>query len=91
MRERQREGLGMLDIKDRVVRGLYEAATGALAWPEALQALSDEFRAMVCQYLVVDRASGEIAVCEQPHGVAVDALLDYIREYHRIDPHLQAY
>ena len=81
----------MLDIEDRVVRALYEAATGALAWPEALHALSGEFDAMVCQYLVVDRASGELAVCEQPHGVAVDALLDYIREYHRIDPHTKAF
>lgn len=74
---------------DRIVSQLYEAAAGLLPWPTALTALSRAFDAMVVQYVTFDVRTDRLIGCEQPEGVVVDAVLDYMREYNRLDPHVR--
>jgi len=76
-----------LSVDDRVVQGLYEAAAGLVPWNLALGALDDTVGAVVSQLVVVDKTSGHLVVSEQPDHTPIAAVLDYIREYHRIDPH----
>ena len=73
---------------DLIISQLYEAAAGLLPWPVALTSLAHAFGAMVAQYVSIDKATGQMLVCEQPEGMVVDGVLDYIREYNRIDPHV---
>lgn len=77
------------DPNDLIISQLYEAAAGLLPWPAALTSLSHAFGAMVVQYVSIDNETGQLLLCEQPEGMAVDAVLDYVRQYNRIDPHAQ--
>jgi DNA-binding CsgD family transcriptional regulator len=72
---------------DEVLSGLYRAATGGLAWHTALQWLSDAAQGSFCQLLVVDKLSGRLALSLQSTSTPVEGALDYMREYHRHDPH----
>jgi DNA-binding CsgD family transcriptional regulator len=72
---------------DEVLSGLYRAATGAMPWHAALQRLSDAADGSFCQLLAVDKASGRLALSLQSTSAPVEGALDYMREYHRHDPH----
>ena len=76
-----------LNVDDRVVQGLYQAAAGMVPWNVALGALDDSVGAVVSQLVVVDKTNGHLVASEQPDHTPIVAVLDYIREYHRIDPH----
>ena len=72
---------------DDIVRGLYRAATGAMPWHAALQRLCDAAEGTFCQLLAVDKSSGRLAISLHSTGAPVEGTLDYMREYHRHDPH----
>lgn len=75
------------DVSDEVVQGLYEASAGVQSWRVALAWLNDAFGSLLCQLLTVRKRTGELLLCEQPSGLAVDAVLDYVRAYSLSDPH----
>jgi DNA-binding CsgD family transcriptional regulator len=76
-----------LDLDDGVVHDLYQAAAGMLHWNVALARLDAVIGAVVSQLVVLDKTNGHLVLSEQPDHTPVVAVLDYIREYHRIDPH----
>ena len=79
----------MRDIDDAVVQGLYEAAAGTVPWKTALDALDAAIGGVIgSQVVVVDKTSGQLLLSEQPDHTPPDAVLEYIREYHRHDPHV---
>lgn len=78
--------IGSLD--DALIAGFYEAASGLRTWPEVLDRFTEATRAFVCQFLVTDKTRGQLALCESSSSAPVAGVLDYIREYHAIDPHM---
>ena len=74
-------------LDDAVLHRLYEAAAGLHPWADALAGLGAACNGLICQLLMVDRSTGRLVLCEQPTGVVVDGVLDYVREYNLIDPH----
>ena len=73
---------------DGIVSGLYRAATGGLPWHAALQGLSDRLQGNFCQLVVFEKATGRLALSLQSTQAPVEGTLDYVREYHRHDPHI---
>jgi DNA-binding CsgD family transcriptional regulator len=79
------------ELNDTVVRELYEAAAGLVAWPKALDGLFTELKVRQMQLLTVDKTNGSLVRSDQPahmDSIVFDAILEYVREYHRYDPHL---
>lgn len=77
------------DLDDAVVQGLYEAAAGTVPWKVALAALDDAAGATSgSQLVVVDKTNGQVVRSEQPDHTSPDGVLEYMREYHRLDPHV---
>jgi DNA-binding CsgD family transcriptional regulator len=78
-------------LNDTVVRELYEAAAGLVTWPKALDGLFTELKVRQMQLLTVDKTNGTLVRSDQPahmDSIVFDAILEYVREYHRFDPHL---
>lgn len=73
---------------DDLVSSLYQAATGARPWHEVLQAVVDRFEGFFCQLVALDVRTGRMALTLHSSGSPMDGVLDYMREYHRIDPHV---
>lgn len=78
-----------MNVDQGVVQGLYEAAAGLKSWPDALGPLTRANDALVCQVVIADKITGRLTMCEQPDFGPNDAILDYVREYHKVDPHAQ--
>jgi len=79
------------ELNDSVLRELYEAAAGLVPWPQALDGLFAELKVRQMQLLTVDKSNGTLVRSEQPahmDAIVFDAILEYVREYHRYDPHL---
>ncbi len=80
------------DLNDRVVRDLYEAAAGLVPWSDALNGLHGELQVRQMQLLTIDKLDGSLVRSDQPScmdSLVFDAILEYVREYHRCDPHVQ--
>lgn len=76
------------EMDDDVVHGLYEAGAGLREWPSALALLSDTIGGVQgAQLVVVDKRNGNLVRSEQPGHTPADAVLEYVRHYHRLDPH----
>lgn len=73
---------------DSLVSSLYQAATGARPWHEVLQALSEQLEGDFCQLIVVEKATGRLALSLHSTRAPMEGALDYMREYHRHDPHV---
>lgn len=76
-----------MELDDEVLQDLYQAAAGMLPWKVALDKLDAAVGSVVSQFVVFDKTTGHLVLSEQPDHTPVVAVLDYIREYHRIDPH----
>ncbi len=76
-----------MNVDEQVVQGLYEAAAGIKLWPEALGPLTHANNALVCQVVIADKFTGALTLCEQPDFGPNDAVLDYVRDFHKADPH----
>jgi DNA-binding CsgD family transcriptional regulator len=78
-------------LNDTVVRELYEAAAGITPWSHALDGLYRELKVRQMQLLTVDKTNGALVRSDQPtcmDSLVFDAILEYVREYHRHDPHV---
>ena len=73
-----------VDVDDRVLHGLYEAAAGLKQWKDAMQALDGAVGAYCSQMVVIDRSSGHLILSEQPDETPADAVLDYTTASTRI-------
>lgn len=71
-----------------LVSRLYQAATAALPWHTVLQELAEHFEARFCQLVALHRPTGRMTLSLQSAGAPMDGVLDYMREYHRLDPHV---
>jgi hypothetical protein len=79
------------ELSDTVVRQLYEGAAGIVPWSDALNGLYGELRVRQMQLLTVDKTNGALIRSDQPacmDALVYDAIFEYLREYHRHDPHL---
>jgi DNA-binding CsgD family transcriptional regulator len=80
-----------MSLDDRTVQGLYEAAAGLQPWGAALDRLHSTLSpAGATQLIVLDRAQQRLALAETAQGSQMDAVLEHVREYHRVDPHVAA-
>jgi DNA-binding CsgD family transcriptional regulator len=80
------------DLNDRVVQNLYEAAAGLVPWSDALNGLHREMQVRQMQLLTIDKHDGTLVRSDQPscmEPLVFDAILEYVREYHQHDPHVQ--
>jgi hypothetical protein len=80
------------ELNDRVVQDLYEAAAGLVPWSDALNGLYRELQVRQMQLLTIDKRDGALVRSDQPRcmdSLVFDAILEYVREYHRHDPHVQ--
>ena len=78
----------MPDIDHSVVQKLYEAAAGSVDWNVALGGVHNALGVSATQLFVIDKTDGRLALAENSDGSPPDAMFDYVREYHRIDPHV---
>lgn len=75
---------------DDVVSGLYRAATGATSWAKALDPVAEMFRARLAVIHRVDSANHCLLAQESGGEAGIeDGVLQYIREYHLVDPRRQ--
>lgn len=73
---------------DNLVSGLYRAALGAWPWHQALQMVSEQLGGDFCQLIAVEKATGRLALSLHSTQAPMEGALDYMRKYHRHDPHL---
>jgi DNA-binding CsgD family transcriptional regulator len=73
---------------DTLVVGFYRAATGDIPWAEALQGVQVAFDARCCVLQTLDPNTGRLLGLESSPGVD-EAVFNYVREYHLIDPRRQ--
>lgn len=74
---------------DPVVSGFYRAAAGLEPWQGALDRIVALTDSWFCQMIGVDKATGRVAFSLQSSEAPIDGVLDYVREYHRLDPHVR--
>lgn len=74
---------------DRVVAGLYAAATGEQAWEAALAPVQAAFDARAAVLQSVDLATGRIVQLSLGGPAMHAATLDYLRQWHVQDPRRQ--
>lgn len=81
-----------MELSDRVIRNLYEAAAGLISWQDALGSLHRQMSCAGVQLVVIEKPTGALVMSEQstadmlPNNI--DGVLDHVREYHRHDPHM---
>lgn len=71
---------------DDVIADTYLAATGRIPWAQALRRVSDALNCLVVQVVGVDLQQRRLTYSFDSGGLA-EAVIDYARSYHRIDPH----
>lgn len=71
---------------DETVTGFYRAAAGTIDWIDALQTFQRSISAFAIYVHSTDATSGRVAYSYNASDLPVEAELDYIRTYHRIDP-----
>ena len=71
---------------DALVAGFYRAATGETDWDVALDGVQAAFGARTAILQSVDIRSGQLLSLSDGGPPMPDAMLGYVREYHRIDP-----
>lgn len=71
---------------DNIVTGFYGAASGNLAWADALLPVKSAMSAFLVQLHAIDLKQGSVAFSYEAGESVAEGTLDYIRTYHRIDP-----
>lgn len=74
-------------VYDEIVRGVYRAAAGLGEWRLPLEAISREFGLWGSQIIGVDKRSYTLVFSYEAGG-SPEAALDYVRDYHAINPRL---
>lgn len=76
-------------IDDGVIRSLYEAAAGLVPWQQCLHQIHLALEpAFAVQLLVTDRRNGNLLLAEASPQSPVEVVLEYLREWHRVSPHV---
>jgi DNA-binding CsgD family transcriptional regulator len=87
--EREGKNNMMSDVDDDVIQSLYEAAAGLVPWGRCLELVHRALApAFAVQLLVTDRRSGQLKLAECSPDSPVDVVLEYLREWHRVSPHV---
>jgi DNA-binding CsgD family transcriptional regulator len=71
---------------DALVGNFYRAATGDISWDDALDGVQQAFGARAAQLQTVEVPTGRILDLHRGGPNLDEAVLDYVREYHQIDP-----
>jgi DNA-binding CsgD family transcriptional regulator len=71
---------------DAIVGDFYRAATGTLTWDSALDRVQVAFKARAVLIHEADMRTGQLMALHTGGPARNDASLDYVRDYHRIDP-----
>jgi len=74
---------------DGLVSGFYRAATGQTDWNAALLGVQQAFGARAALLQTIDMRSGRILALRGGGPQIDEAVLNYVREYHLIDPRRQ--
>jgi DNA-binding CsgD family transcriptional regulator len=74
-------------VFDALVRGLYQSAAGRQPWEDVIQDMVDALSCMGCHIVGMNKLTGEVALSLYGRDSPMEAVLDYVREFHRIDPH----
>lgn len=80
---------GMAPRFDDLVAGFFRAATGDMSWSQALDGVQAVFGARIAVLQSVDLRSGRILSLHNGGPPMHNGVLDYLREYHRLDPRRQ--
>lgn len=76
--------------EDESIALLYSAAQGEVEWRTALNGLTQVSGCWIAQFMGVDLVNGRISYSYEGGDARAEPILDYVRRFHRIDPHLQA-
>ena len=71
---------------DLIVADLYRAAAGAVPWASPLTRIAEQLDAFGVQVHGVRRDNGAVAFSHEAGGFPAEAVLEYIRHWHRLDP-----
>ena len=74
---------------DDIIAGFYRAASGVVGWVEALAPFQRAMSAVALTLIGVDHSRGRLTFSYDASDLPVEASLDYIRTYHKIDPRAQ--
>ena len=70
---------------DTLVGDFYRAATGDISWDRALDGVQAAFGARTAVLHTADPTTGQILAMNHGGPSMHDGMLDYVREYHRVD------
>ena len=73
---------------DRTIASIYRAASGAITWAEALEAVVRDLDGLAAQMVAISRHNGAIVMSHANANVIPEAALDYVRVYHAHDPRI---
>lgn len=73
---------------DTLVAGFYRAATGDLAWEDALEAMRLAFRCVAISAETYDQSSRTLLSVQYANREVFPAVLDYVRQYNVDNPRL---
>lgn len=73
-------------VFDDLVSGFYKAATGEQDWSQALDGVQKAFSARTAILQSVDVRTGQLLALHNGGPPMNEAMFDYVREYHQIDP-----
>lgn len=76
--------------EDESIALLYSAAQGEVDWRTALNGLTEVTGCWIAQFMGVDLVNGRISYSYEGGDARAEPILDYVRRFHRIDPHLEA-
>jgi hypothetical protein len=76
--------------EDESIALLYSAAQGEVDWRTALNVLTEVSGCWIAQFMGVDLVNGRISYSYEGGDARAEPILDYVRRFHRIDPHLEA-
>lgn len=76
-------------VFDELVSGFYRAATGELDWSQALAGVQQAFGARTAILQSADLQTGQILGLSNGGPPMNEAMLEYVRKYHHIDPRRQ--
>ena len=74
---------------DAIAAGFFRAATGAITWDAALAPVQLGFGARVAVLHTMQSSTGRLLALRYAGPGAHEAVFDYVREYHAIDPRKQ--
>lgn len=73
---------------DSIVESIYRAGSGLAPWLEPITEIADIFDAWTVQLLGVNKKTGVMSFSFEAGSGPLEAAIEYLRHYHRLDPRL---